>query len=89
MEYLEYIKPELLVLVPALNGLGAILKKTKKISDAYIPLILTGVALALTCLYVFGTEGFSVLGLFTAIVQGFVTVSMAVYNSQLIIQAKG
>ena len=50
MDFTEFIKPELLVLVPALYGLGMVLKNTEKIKDNYIPSILTVVSILLTCL---------------------------------------
>lgn len=36
----DYIKPELLVLIPVLYILGLMLKKTEKINDKYIPVML-------------------------------------------------
>lgn len=86
MDYTEFIKPELLVLIPALYALGAILKHTEKVKDNLIPLILTVVSLALTCLYVLGTEGVNAQSIFTSIVQGLICVAGAVYTNQLIKQ---
>lgn len=83
MDIVSYIKPELLVLVPALYVLGAVLKKAKKVKDNLIPLILTVVSLVLCCLYVLGTEGISATSVFTAIVQGLLCVAGAVYGNQL------
>lgn len=88
MDFLNYVKTELLVLIPVLYGLGLILKHTKKISDNYIPLILTGVSMFLSCLYVLGTEGVSATSIFTAIVQGLVCVACAVYGNQVYKQIK-
>lgn len=85
---MEFIKPELLVLIPALIGLGAVLKNTEKIKDSYIPLILTGVSLVLACLYVLGTEGITAKSIFTAIVQGLICVACAVYGNQVYKQLK-
>lgn len=87
MEYMEYVKAELLILVPFLYGLGAIIKTTNFIKDKYIPLILTGVSLLLTCLYVFGTEGITYISIFTAIVQAVLVTAAAVFSNQLIKQA--
>lgn len=87
MDFLEFVKPELLVLVPALYGLGMVLKKTEKISDNYIPSILTLVSIVLTCLYVLGTEGITAVSIFTSLVQGLLCVAGAVYSNQLIKQA--
>ena len=88
MDFTEYIKPELMVLIPALIGLGSILKNTEKIKDNYIPLILTGVSLILSCLYVLGTDGITAVSVFTAIVQGLLCVAGAVYTNQLVKQAR-
>ena len=89
MDFTSYIAPELAILIPALYALGAIIKHTKKIKDNYIPLILTGVSLVLTCLYVLGTQGISAVSIFTAIVQGLICVAVAVYGNQLIKQLSG
>ena len=88
MDFTEFIKPELLVLVPALYGLGMVLKNTEKIKDNYIPSILTVVSILLTCLYVIGTESVTPLIIFTSIVQGLICVSVAVYSNQIVKQAK-
>lgn len=86
MEYMEFIKPELACLIPALYALGMIIKQTEKIKDNYIPLILTLFSLALSCLYVIGVEGVSANSVFTAIVQGLICAACAVYANQLIKQ---
>lgn len=88
MDFTQFIKAELLILIPVLYGLGAILKTAKFIKDKYIPLTLTGIALVLTCLYVLGTEGVNSISIFTAIVQGILVTAAAVYTNQLVKQAK-
>lgn len=88
MDYTSFIKPELAVLVPALCALGAMLKKTERVKDNFIPLILTGVSLVLSSMYVLGTEGVTIMSLFTAIVQGFICVAAAVYSNQVYKQTK-
>lgn len=88
MDFTEFIKPELLVLIPALYGLGAVIKHIEAIKDNYIPLILMVVSMILTCLYVLGTEGVSAVSVFTAIVQGFICAAAAVYTNQLIKQTR-
>lgn len=87
MDFMEYVKAELLILIPFLYGLGMILKNVKKIKDEYIPLILTGVSLILSCLYVLGTEGLTPISIFTAIVQGVLVTAAAVYGNQIYKQA--
>ena len=79
----QYIKPELFVLIPCLYALGMMFKNSNLIKDKYIPLVLTGVSLVLSNLYVLGTGGFSAVNLFTGIVQGVLCVATAVYANQL------
>ena len=83
MDFTTYVKPELAVLIPALYGLGLVMKHTEKIKDNFIPAILTVVSLALSCLYVLGTEGVTTTSVFTAVVQGVICVAGAVYTNQL------
>ena len=83
MDFTTYVKPELAVLIPALYGLGLILKNTKKISDNYIPAILTAVSMVLTCFYVLGTEGVTFANIVAGVVQGIVCAAGAVYTNQL------
>lgn len=83
MDFTTYVKPELAVLIPALYGLGLIMKHTEKIKDNFIPAILAVVSMALCCLYVLGTEGITTTSVFTALVQGFVCAAAAVYTNQL------
>lgn len=86
MDYSSYINAELLILVPVLYALGAALKKSEKIKDNYIPLILTIIGIALCSLYVLSTEGVTGVGIFTAIVQGVLVAAAAVYANQVIKQ---
>lgn len=84
----NYIKPELLVIVPVIYIIGLIIKNTEKIKDKYIPAILGIVSVLLSLLYILGTEGISVIGVFTAITQGILVVGVAVYVNQLFKQLK-
>ena len=86
MDFTNYVLPELLALVPALYGLGALLKKAEKIKDNYIPVILLAASLVLCCLYVLGTQGVTALSIFTALVQGIICAALAVFGNQLIKQ---
>ncbi|HIR11835.1 MAG TPA: phage holin family protein [Candidatus Fimenecus excrementavium] len=80
MELLTYIVEKGLVLIPALNILGALIKNIEKIPDKYIPLIL----LVFGILGAFGILGFSV----DAAVQGVLITGAAVYGDQLVKQLK-
>lgn len=88
MDVKEYIKPELLVMVPVLYVIGMMIKRTKKIDDRLIPSILGVVGIVLACVYVLGTEPPSMIGAFTAFTQGILAAGMAVYINQQIKQAK-
>lgn len=86
MDYTQFVKAELLVLIPVLVALGAVLKKAEKIKDNYIPFILSVVGVALSCLYVLGTEGVTAVSIFTAITQGILSAGGAVLGNQAVKQ---
>ena len=86
MTFTDYIRPELLILVPVLYFLGEIIKSSEKIDSRYIPAVLGIVGVALSLLYVLGTEAFSATGIFTGITQGILVAGAAVYTNELITQ---
>lgn len=88
MDVKEYIKPELLVMVPVLYVIGMMIKRAKFIDDRLIPSILGVVGIVLACVYVLGTEPPSMIGAFTAFTQGILAAGMAVYINQQIKQTK-
>ena len=55
MDVMNFIKPELLILVPVLYTVGLGIKKSK-VSDNYIPLILGIVSIFLSTLWVISTS---------------------------------
>lgn len=88
----EFIKPELLVLVPVLYLIGIWLKKSV-VKDKFIPLILGAVGIALSAVWVLATSQINtwqnvLLAFFTAVTQGILTAGTSVYCNQLIKQAK-
>ena len=90
-ELLEYISPELLILIPALYIVGLALKKTHRIKDEYIPLSLGIVSILLCCLHVVATSAVSgwrsvIMALFTGIVQGILCAGACVFTHQTIKQ---
>lgn len=87
MDFTTYITPELLVLVPVLYALGMTLKQTKKIKDNYIPAILTGVGIVMSCMWLF-IGGINAASIFSGIVQGILVAAAAVYSNQLLKQLK-
>jgi hypothetical protein len=90
MELMEYIKPELLVLVPVLYLIGVAVKKSA-IADKFIPFILGVVSILLTALWIFATSEIGgtsdvVMAIFTAITQGVLIAGASVYVNQLVKQ---
>ena len=91
MNFEEFIKPELLILIPVLYLIGAGLKKSKKISDSLIPIILGGVGVLLSALWVLAISDISsgkeiAVAIFTAVTQGILIAGASVYSNQLIKQ---
>ncbi len=88
MDIQDYIKPELLIMVPVLYGAGMMIKHTEVIADKWIPAILGLAGILLAALYVIATEGVSFMGAFVGITQGILAASAAVYINQLGKQSK-
>lgn len=91
MDIQEYIQPELLILVPVLYLIGIGLKKSA-MADKWIPLVLGGVSVALSALWVFATCNYSgareiAEAAFTAVTQGILIAGASVYVNQLIRQS--
>jgi len=86
---MDNIKPELLVLIPVLNIIGA-MAKSKGVKSANIPVILGVVGVLLSVAYVFAFfGGESVLrGVVTGVVQGVLVAGAAVYGHQVFKQIK-
>lgn len=92
MEWQEFIKPELLILIPVLYLIGIAIKKSK-IRDNLIPLLLGACGVILATIYVFAVEPVlstqSLLAsIFTAITQGILCAGASVYINQIIKQAQ-
>lgn len=92
MDYLNYIAPEMLVLVPVLYGMGIVLKQTA-LKDQFIPAILTVISVLFTILYIFSEKAISTpqeiaQALFTALTQGILIASASVYTNEVVKQAK-
>ena len=90
---MNYVKPELVVVAVVLYFIGMGLKKTEKVSDKYIPLILGGIGIALCAVWVLATctlgNGQDIaMAVFTAIVQGILVAGLSTYINQIIKQAK-
>lgn len=93
MDYTEYIKPELLVLIPALVYVGYLAKQSTIIKDKFIPALLAAAGVLLAGLYVLATTTLAApqdvaQAVFTALVQGLLCAAGAVYTNQCVKQAK-
>ena len=92
MDLNEFIKPELLILIPVLYVVGIGLKKSK-LSDTLIPLILGGIAIVLSAAWVIATSNISTLkdaayAFFISVTQGILSAGASVYVNQLYVQSK-
>lgn len=90
---LDYVKPELVVLAIVLYFVGIGLKKAQDIKDKYIPLILGGIGIALSALWVLASGPLDtpqevLMAVFTSIVQGILVAGLSVYANQLVKQAQ-
>lgn len=88
MDIINYINPELIVLVPVLIVLGLMLKDSSTIPDTAIPAVLGGVGVFLAvawCMATVQPVGLwaIVLTLVTAVIQGVLCAGAAVYTDQL------
>ena len=91
MNYQDYIKTELLVLVPVLYLVGVGLKKSK-LPDKRIPVTLGAVSITLSAVWVIATSDLSGISqiasaFFTAVTQGVLAAGASVYANQLYVQA--
>ena len=86
----NFIKPELLILIPVLYFIGVAIKNTLLIKDKFIPLILGLIGIILSALWVLAMEGTEniYMAIFVAITQGFLTAGASVYVNQLIKQSQ-
>lgn len=91
MNFQDYIKTELLILIPVLYFVGLGLKKSK-LPDKWIPMTLGLTAVVLSTIWVVATGEISGIteaaaALFTAITQGVLAAGASVYANQLYVQA--
>ena len=91
MQIQDYIKPELLVLIPVLYLVGMGIKKSA-VADKLIPILLGLAGVVLAALYVMATSELGTvqdvaLAVFTAITQGVLVAGASVYVNQIIVQS--
>ena len=92
MNYQEYIKTELLILIPVLYFIGVGLKKSS-LPDKWIPTVLGILSVVLSAIWVIATVEISGVqetasAIFTAVTQGVLVAGASVYANQLYVQAR-
>jgi len=89
----EFIRPELMVLVPVLYFIGMALKRSTEVTDKWIPLILGACGILLSSVWIVANTVFSgwrdvLMGLFAAFTQGILIAGCSVYVNQLYKQGR-
>jgi len=90
----EFIKPEMLILIPVLYAIGTFLKSTLLIKDKFIPLFLGVLGIILAVVWVLATESMAtmqdgLMAAFVAITQGILCAGASVYiNQTVVVQPK-
>ena len=90
MNYHEYIKSELLILIPVLYFIGTVVKKSS-VADKWIPIVLGSISVILTSLWVAYTSNISSLydaacAIFISVTQGVLIAGASVYVNQIFVQ---
>ena len=90
---MNYVKPELLVVSVVLWLVGTAVKKTEKIRDKYIPLILGAAGILLCGIWVLATSELAgvhcvAMAVFTSVVQGILVAGLSIYVNQMVKQMK-
>ena len=93
MDFLEYIKPELLILIPVLYVIGMGVKKTTLIADKLIPLVIGAAGILLSIIYVLATSDLGgpqavAMAIFVALTQGVLASGASVFANQIFKQFK-
>lgn len=87
-QIVNYVKPELLMVAVVLYFIGMGIKKTERIRDKYIPLLLGLCGILLAAIWVLATSVFATrqdiaMAIFTAIVQGILLAGLSTYVNQI------
>ena len=92
MNFEEFIKPELLILIPVLYVVGIGLKKSR-LTDKLIPVVLGVTSIILSAAWVIATSDISTTkdiayAIFVSVTQGVLSAGASVYINQLYVQSK-
>lgn len=87
----EFVKPELLVLIPVLYLFGLALKKSQ-IADKHIPWLLGLVSVVMSFLFIIGTSVVTgwqeaIMAVFSGFTQGVLCAGASVYVNQIVKQS--
>ena len=91
--FMNYVKPELLIVAIVLYFIGIWLKQANFIKDKLIPLTLGGIGIVICGIWVCATAQFSrpqdfAMAIFAAFTQGVLVAGASTYVNQLIKQAQ-
>ena len=92
MDFKEFIKPELLLLIPICYALGIWFKGIEGIKNWLIPFILSGISIACCFLYLLASELPEIKGnliaayIFTSLTQGILCAAAAVFAANIVKQ---
>ncbi|MCX7614863.1 MAG: phage holin family protein [Clostridiales bacterium] len=89
----QFVKPELLILVPVLYFIGMWLKNSEAINNRWIPLILGAIGITMSVLWIVANTIFIgyrdvLTGIFVAVTQGILVAGCSVYINQILKQGK-
>ena len=89
----EWIKPELLILVPVLYVIGNWLVGLAAVKNKYIPLLLGAFGILLSLIYILAASQITTwrgaaLAVFTGVTQGILAAGCSVYVDQILKQSK-
>ncbi len=84
LEYVQYIRPELTVLIPVLYIMGKFLKESEKFKDKHIPMLLLIIGVIMSGLYIVSEMGFSFYAVFMAVIQGTLCAGVTLLGNRLI-----
>lgn len=87
-DILDFVKPGLVILIPALYIIGMGLKKWGAVKDNWIPVILGACGIVLAAIWVLASSDITgykdvLMAVFTAIVQGVLVAGLSVYVNQI------
>ena len=90
MNIQDYIKPELLTLIPVLYLIASGIKHSN-ICDKYIPPIIGSIGMILSTIWIIATSDYPLnilFSIYTGITQGILCAGTTVYINQLIVQSR-